>query len=163
MCRIFDVGGQRSERRKWVSCFENVTAVLFIVALSGYDACMVEDRRLNQMEEALMLFKSICNSKWFVRTSMILFLNKVDLFAAKIADRTAPMTIQDIWQEFDGDPHDPPQAKLFFKNEFMKLNQHATKEVYANFTTAVDPKLLGIVMASVTDIILTRSLRDTLL
>lgn len=42
--RIFDVGGQRSERKKWIHCFENVTAVLFIVALSGYDACLVEDK-----------------------------------------------------------------------------------------------------------------------
>lgn len=42
--RIFDVGGQRSERKKWIHCFEGVTAVLFIVALSGYDCCLVEDK-----------------------------------------------------------------------------------------------------------------------
>lgn len=36
------------------------------------------------MYEAFMLFESICNSKWFVNTSMILFLNKVDLFQEKI-------------------------------------------------------------------------------
>ncbi|CAO3596737.1 unnamed protein product [Absidia cylindrospora] len=42
--RMFDVGGQRSERKKWIHCFENVTAVLFVVAVSGYDQCLVEDR-----------------------------------------------------------------------------------------------------------------------
>jgi len=42
--RIFDVGGQRSERKKWIHCFEGVTAVLFLVALSGYDSCLVEDK-----------------------------------------------------------------------------------------------------------------------
>lgn len=36
------------------------------------------------MYEAFMLFESICNSKWFVNTSMILFLNKVDLFQEKM-------------------------------------------------------------------------------
>lgn len=36
------------------------------------------------MHEALMLFDSICNSTWFTNTSMILFLNKVDIFAQKI-------------------------------------------------------------------------------
>ncbi len=34
--RVFDVGGQRSERRKWIQCFDDVTAVIFVVALSGF-------------------------------------------------------------------------------------------------------------------------------
>ena len=34
---MFDVGGQRSERKKWIPCFEDVTAIIFIVALSEYD------------------------------------------------------------------------------------------------------------------------------
>lgn len=41
---MFDVGGQRSERKKWIHCFENVTALLFLVAISGYDQCLVEDK-----------------------------------------------------------------------------------------------------------------------
>lgn len=36
------------------------------------------------MQEALTLFDSICNSRWFILTSIILFLNKVDLFKEKI-------------------------------------------------------------------------------
>jgi hypothetical protein len=71
MYRIFDVGGQRSERKKWIHCFEGVTAVLFLVSLSGFDSCLVEDKDANQMQEALMLFDSICNSKWFLRTAMV--------------------------------------------------------------------------------------------
>lgn len=69
--RMFDVGGQRSERRKWINLFEGVTAVLFLVALSGYDECLIEDKDSNQMQEALMLFDSICNSQWFTKTSMV--------------------------------------------------------------------------------------------
>ena len=42
--RMFDVGGQRSERKKWIHCFENVTCLLFLVAISGYDQCLVEDK-----------------------------------------------------------------------------------------------------------------------
>jgi hypothetical protein len=44
--RFVDVGGQRSERRKWIHCFQDVTAILFLVSLSGYDQCMVEERSM---------------------------------------------------------------------------------------------------------------------
>ncbi len=42
MCRMVDVGGQRSERRKWIHCFENVTSVMFLVAISEYDQVLYE-------------------------------------------------------------------------------------------------------------------------
>ena len=41
--RVVDVGGQRSERRKWIQCFDDVRAVLFVCALSGYDMTLFED------------------------------------------------------------------------------------------------------------------------
>lgn len=42
--RMFDVGGQRSERKKWLHVFDNVNVVMFLVAVSGYDHVLVEDR-----------------------------------------------------------------------------------------------------------------------
>jgi guanine nucleotide-binding protein subunit alpha len=51
-----------------------------------------------QMYEAFMLFESICNSKWFINTSMILFLNKVDLFKSKLS-RSA---IADYFPDYRG-------------------------------------------------------------
>ena len=44
--RMFDVGGQRSERKKWIHCFEGVTAIIFIVALSEYDLTLAEDQEM---------------------------------------------------------------------------------------------------------------------
>ena len=46
--RMFDVGGQRSERKKWIHCFEGVTAIIFCVALSGYDLVLAEDEEMNR-------------------------------------------------------------------------------------------------------------------
>lgn len=44
MLRFIDVGGQKSERRKWINFFQDVTSILFLVSLSGYDECLIEDR-----------------------------------------------------------------------------------------------------------------------
>lgn len=44
--RMFDVGGQRSERKKWIHCFEGVTAIIFIVAMSEYDLTLIEDQEM---------------------------------------------------------------------------------------------------------------------
>jgi len=49
---MVDVGGQRSERRKWIHCFENVTSIMFLVALSEYDQVLVE----SDNEVLLLLF-----------------------------------------------------------------------------------------------------------
>ena len=85
--RIFDVGGQRNERRKWIHAFDNVNAVVFVAAMSEYDQVLFEDETQNRMEEALQLFDQIINSKWFKTTSMILILNKKDLFEMKLAKK----------------------------------------------------------------------------
>ena len=55
--QLFDVGGQRSERRKWLHCFDDVKAVLFVAALSGYDMTLTEDGTTDRMEESLNCFK----------------------------------------------------------------------------------------------------------
>lgn len=43
--KMVDVGGQRSERKKWIHCFEGVTAIIFCVELSGYDLKLYEDNQ----------------------------------------------------------------------------------------------------------------------
>jgi guanine nucleotide-binding protein G(i) subunit alpha len=41
---MFDVGGQRSERKKWIHCFESVTSIIFCTALSEYDQVLLEEK-----------------------------------------------------------------------------------------------------------------------
>ncbi|GAA5825152.1 hypothetical protein JCM11251_006121 [Rhodosporidiobolus azoricus] len=157
--RLFDVGGQRSERKKWIHCFESVTAILFLAAISSYDQQLIEDRDSNQMQEALMLFDSICNSQWFTQTSMILFLNKVDVFKERIL--LSP--IKAHFPDYLGDDTDYNMAKEFFKERFVKLNRSPSEEIYCHFTTAIDTSLVKVVMTSVYDIILNRNLNDFIL
>ncbi len=82
--RLMDVGGQKNERKKWINMFEKVTAVIFVVAMSEYDQFMFEDASTNRMQDALQLFADTCNLRWFEDTSIILFLNKNDIFQQKI-------------------------------------------------------------------------------
>merc|ERR1712054_678286 len=84
---MFDVGGQRNERRKWIHCFDNVDCVVFVASLSEFDQMLYEDETKNRLDEALELFAQIVNSKWFKNCSIILFLNKKDLFEKKLADK----------------------------------------------------------------------------
>ncbi|CAG03238.1 unnamed protein product [Tetraodon nigroviridis] len=59
---MFDVGGQRDERRKWIQCFNDVTAIIFVVASSSYNMVIREDNQTNRLQEALNLFKNIWNN-----------------------------------------------------------------------------------------------------
>ncbi|KAJ1965068.1 guanine nucleotide-binding protein subunit alpha [Dipsacomyces acuminosporus] len=153
--RMLDVGGQRSERKKWIHCFENVTAILFLVAISEYDQVLIEDETVNRMQEALTLFDSICNSRWFVKTSIILFLNKMDIFRDKLPN--SPM--RNYFPDFDGG-NDIDAASEYILKRFVSLNQSDAKQIYTHFTCATDTNQIKFVMAAVNDIIIQTNLRD---
>lgn len=61
---MFDVGGQRDERRKWIQCFNDVTAIIFVTACSSYNLVLREDATQNRLKESLELFKSIWNNRY---------------------------------------------------------------------------------------------------
>ncbi|ETO00839.1 hypothetical protein RFI_36601, partial [Reticulomyxa filosa] len=69
---LFDVGGQRSERSKWIHCFDNVNAVLFVASLNCYDQNLFEDEDVNAMDESLGLFNEVINSRYFKKRQTIL-------------------------------------------------------------------------------------------
>ncbi|KAG0294945.1 guanine nucleotide-binding protein subunit alpha [Dissophora globulifera] len=153
--RMFDVGGQRSERKKWIHCFENVTAIVFLVAISEYDQLLLEDETVNRMQEALTLFDSICNSRWFVKTSIILFLNKIDRFREKLP--ISPM--RNYFSDYEGgDDYD--EAAQYILHRFVSLNLSDSKQIYTHYTCATDTSQIKFVMAAVSDIIIQTNLRD---
>ncbi|XP_047666497.1 guanine nucleotide-binding protein G(i) subunit alpha-2a [Tachysurus fulvidraco] len=154
--KMFDVGGQRSERKKWIHCFEGVTAIIFCVAMSAYDLVLAEDEEMNRMHESMKLFDSICNNKWFTETSIILFLNKKDLFGQKIEH--SPLTI--CFPDYTG-PSTYQEASEFIRTKFEDLNKKKdTKEIYSHFTCATDTENIQFVFDAVTDVIIKNNLRD---
>lgn len=152
---IFDVGGQRSERKKWIHCFEHVTAVIFVSALSSYNEVMYEDETQNSLRDSLTLFNEICNSRWFISTAMILFLNKKDLFAEKIQE--IPLTV--CFDEYVGDSTYDDGVE-FIKAQFERLNQNPReKQIYTHITCATDRGNVEKVFNDVQHIVINTSLQ----
>ncbi|KAG2206821.1 hypothetical protein INT47_007577 [Mucor saturninus] len=154
--RMVDVGGQRSERKKWIHCFEDVTAIIFMVAISEYDQVLFEDESVNRMGESLTLFQSICDMEWFAKTSIILFMNKTDLFKKKL--KTSPL--KTYFPKYKGGENYDEACK-FLMEQFQALTvKNSDKRVYTHFTCATDTKQIKFVMSAVNDIILQSTLRD---
>lgn len=154
--RMVDVGGQRSERRKWIHCFENVTSIMFLVALSEYDQVLVESDNENRMEESKALFRTIITYPWFQNSSVILFLNKKDLLEEKIMCSH----LVDYFPEFDGPQRDPQAAREFILKMFVDLNPDPDKIIYSHFTCATDTENIRFVFAAVKDTILQLNLKE---
>ncbi|PLB38523.1 guanine nucleotide-binding protein subunit alpha [Aspergillus candidus] len=157
--RMMDVGGQRSERKKWIHCFEGVQCLLFMVALSGYDQCLVEDQNANQMHEAMMLFESLVNGEWFKRKPIILFLNKIDLFKAKLD--VSP--VSNHFPDYNGSNVDFDAAARYFADRFRGINRIPDREIYVHYTNATDTTLLKATMDSVQDMIIQKNLHTLIL
>jgi GTPase SAR1 family protein len=128
--RLVDVGGQRSERRKWIHSFENVTSLVFLVALSEYDQKLLESTHENRLEESTALYKTIIDYEWFLQSSIILFLNKTDLLEEKIAHSH----LADYFPEFEGPAGDAKAAKEFVLRMFFDIS--VKKNVYPHYTCA---------------------------
>ncbi|XP_036970330.1 guanine nucleotide-binding protein subunit alpha-11-like [Acanthopagrus latus] len=159
--RIVDVGGQKSERRKWIHCFENVTSLIFLASLSEYDQVLEERETINRMHESLALFYTTIHSPWFLNTSTILFLNKTDI----LADKIQTSDLQKYFPSFTGKRRDPEDAKnyiskLYEQQAINRDRREERKTLYPHFTCATDTNNIRRVFSDVKDTVLLKSLRD---
>ncbi|GFH60885.1 hypothetical protein CTEN210_17361 [Chaetoceros tenuissimus] len=155
---VYDVGGQRSERRKWVNCFENVDAVIFVAALSEYDQTLAEAKRHNRMIEALNLFESVVKNANFADTSIMLFLNKKDIFAEKIL--YSNIADSPFFSDYAGPPKDFDHGVLYFIQKFEEhLEEDEFNDSFIHVTCATDTNNMEFVLDSSRTIIMTDNLR----
>mmetsp|Transcript_23421 Transcript_23421/g.50108 ORF Transcript_23421/g.50108 Transcript_23421/m.50108 type:complete len:429 (+) Transcript_23421:97-1383(+) len=155
---MYDVGGQRSERRKWIDCFDSVTAVIFVAALSEYDQTLAEAKRTNRMVEALELFRSVCNNRAFANTSIMLFLNKKDIFAEKIL--YSDIAAQRPFCDYAGPTKDFDHGVLYFIQKFKDcLIDDEFNDSFIHVTCATDTNNMEFVLDSTRTIIMTDNLK----
>jgi len=156
---MYDVGGQRNERKKWIHCFEGVTAVIFVAAISEYDQKLFEDALTNRMVEALDLFEDIANNTFFLNSSIILFFNKKDLFAEKLAKKNIRDTPQ--FADYNGPDNDFNAGAQYFVNKFISRSKSETRQIYHHLTCATDTANVKVVFNACKDIILRNNLQST--
>ncbi|KAJ8389153.1 hypothetical protein AAFF_G00123590 [Aldrovandia affinis] len=144
--KMVDVGGQRSERRRWFECFDSVTSILFLVSSSEYDQVLMEDRQTNRLMESLNIFETIVNNRVFSNVSIILFLNKTDLLEEK------------------GRAHNLADVQKFLVECFRnKRRDQQQKPLYHHFTTAINTENIRLVFRDVKDTILHDNLKQLML
>ncbi|KAI6654093.1 guanine nucleotide-binding protein (G protein), subunit alpha [Oopsacas minuta] len=159
---MVDVGGQKTERKKWIHCFEDVKALMFIVALSDYDLTLREDDETNRMLDSMDLFDSICNNQYFRNTSIMLFLNKQDKFMQKLQYSK----LNTCFPDYAGD-NSFESSSAFVRRKFESLNKSKDKNgemkvIYTHFTCATDTGSIQFVFDCVTDIIIRINLGDVI-
>lgn len=175
---MYDVGGQRSERRKWMHKFEDVTAVIYVVAISEYDQLVFEDNTTNRQQESLQLFEKVYNSEFFRELSFILFLNKEDLFKEKLpvfpfrvaegpnqrnVDFKGPYCVEGQPSGTPGTPEFEEcveAAEAYIKGLYLNLNNRKA-QLYVHITNATNTENINKIMTSVRDMVLRQNLQKT--
>ncbi|KAL5640704.1 hypothetical protein ACGC1H_001251 [Rhizoctonia solani] len=157
---LVEIGGQRFARRQWVTCFNNVPAIVFLVSLNGYDQCLFQDFSVNRMQDAMNTWSLICDSKYFRSTNIILLFNKDDLFTEKV--KKSP--IKQYFPDYEGPESDAAEGRNYFRERFLKLSSKISadsvrpggdpplrkREIYTHYTTATsDATLSRVIMAAV--------------
>eukprot|EP01084_Bolivina_argentea_P006105 11556_1 len=111
---IYDLPGERQLRRKWIHYVDNTSAIIYVVALSGYNQTLSENSKLNRMKEAIGLFRGIVNLSVFKDTHIIMFLNKSDIFCKKIGK----YSVKKYFKDYTGSDDNKDEIIHFFKCEF---------------------------------------------
>lgn len=153
--QIVDVGGQRSERKKWINCFNEVTGIIYVASLIGYDQTLLEDDTTFRMKESLQVFKDL-NEKHhetFKNAMIILFLNKSDLFEHKIQHQN--ITI--CFKEYKG-PHTEEDCYNYIKDQFLKYADRGSRTVTVHKTCATSTQHMKHIFDGVNHQIINRAL-----
>ncbi|KAH9835198.1 guanine nucleotide binding protein, alpha subunit [Rhodofomes roseus] len=159
--RIYDVGGHRSLRAAWAPYFDDMNAILFLAPISCFDQTLEEDPTVNRLEDSVVLWKTIVSNPLLAKTSIVLFLNKVDIFKAKLE---AGIKLSKYIVSYGNRTNDFDSTSIYLKRKFAQIHKERSPEprmFYCHFTTVTDTKSTQHILADVQDTVVVRSLKDS--
>ncbi|TFK38865.1 guanine nucleotide binding protein, alpha subunit [Crucibulum laeve] len=157
---LYDVGGSRTIRHAWLPYFDNVNAIIFLAPISCFDERLLEDSRVNRLEDSFLLWRAVCTSKLLAKTTMILFLNKCDLLKRKLK---SGILVKNYLPSFGDRTNDAPTVVRYLREKFRDiLKQHSPEPRVSYFypTSVTDTKATATTLKTVRDSILREHLKS---
>jgi len=150
--KVWDIGGQIPERRKWRRHLLAATGIIFFASLTEYDQKLREDENRVRMQDTLDMFSEMCTTDETNGKAFVLMLNKLDLFQQKVAKRN----IDCFFTEYKGEGWE--QAAEYIRKQYL---QRANKrECYTHFISATDTGGVELVWKSARDILASKAVDD---
>ena len=144
--KLVDVGGQRSERKKWVNCFQEVHSILYCVSLSAFDLTLREDNSVNRLHESLKLFATVLNNRWFTETAIIMLFNKKDLLELKLKESSITV----CFPQYTGN-NTYQEVSDYIKQQFLKVNKDSKRLIYSHYSCATDTDNVRFILDNITE------------
>ncbi|EPQ57632.1 G-alpha-domain-containing protein [Gloeophyllum trabeum ATCC 11539] len=160
---LYDVGGSRSCRAAWYPYFDDINAIIFVAPISCFDESLAEDRRVNRLDDSLLLWKGLCACPLLAGVQLILFLNKYDLLEKKLSPYGGAVHAKDYIPGYGKRPNEARSVADFFKQKFGELQKHNSPEprgFYAFLTSVTDTKATKMTLDTVREGILRRYLKE---
>lgn len=133
--------------------------MIFCFALNEYCERLSEDQNVNRMVEAFNLFREVVNNRYFNNakkpTTMIIFLNKKDLFEEKLKKEP----LNNHFPEYKGG-EDWQEGAKFILQKLISQSENKNQMFFSHATCATDTDNVRVVFNAVKTSILTRVLED---
>ncbi|KZT73657.1 G-protein alpha subunit [Daedalea quercina L-15889] len=148
---LYDVGGARGQRHTWVPYFDDATAIIFLAPVSAFDQYLSEDPRTNRIDDSLQLFKQICSNQLLKQAHLVLFLNKADVLAEKLA---RGVKVKKYITSYGDRPNEVDAVVSYFKAHFTQVhtrNNEGKRVLYTHLTSVVNTKAMQSIISDVRD------------
>ena len=83
-----------------------VQAIIFLAPLT-FNLTLEEDPSVNRIEDSMIIWKAICSNRVLERTTIILFLNKMDVLATALE---SGLRVRDYVTSYGDQPNDVPSV-----------------------------------------------------
>ncbi|KAI0773014.1 G-protein alpha subunit [Trametes elegans] len=156
---IYDVGGSRSVRQHWVPYFDDVQAIIFLAPLA-FNLTLEEDAKVNRLEDSITLWRHVCENALLAKTTLILFLNKMDILQATLA---AGIRVVKYVPSYGDQPNDVQHVTKYFRDKFRGYHKRLSPKArpfYWHETSVIDTRSTAAILVGVREGILRAHLQS---